>query len=217
MRVAVLFVGRVKTFEHNYQSLQNNILEGHEYDSFLSHNASNVGDDIAHFCRVWNVKGMASFPSHSTLPFADVLVNPSWSTNLSNGVNFFFHKQNAYNIMDAYARQNAIIYDVVLYLRADTIISSKVTLSVKDNTVFIPKGYDFGDIHGGDGINDQMCWGDTTVMRKYCSTYQNILYYCHVEGVIFHQETLVLHNIRKHNLNVIRPEVDYYLDHRRGQ
>lgn len=93
-------------------------------------------------------------------------------------------------------------YDVIVRCRTDLKFNGKLDFSqftYDKNTVYIPKGADFG------GINDQFAFGSHAAMKKYFSVLLNHGSLWH-DGVLFHSESMLLANLNYENVNIIRLE-----------
>jgi hypothetical protein len=76
--------------------------------------------------------------------------------------------------------------------------------NLKDDTIYIPEGYDWG------GVNDQIAYGKLDVMKKYNSI--NAVDLLEKNLSIPHPETLNCANINFHKLKIERIHVEYYID-----
>lgn len=98
-------------------------------------------------------------------------------------------------------------YDVYVRIRPDIMFGGKIKFEEYDcsgNTVYIPEGQDYG------GINDQFAFGNYEVMKKYYSVYLN-----HAElweqGVEFHTETMMLKNLEKQKIKIVRIPIEQHI------
>jgi hypothetical protein len=111
---------------------------------------------------------------------------------------------------EEYVKKTGIQYDVVVYLRADMYFMSRVVFEIpRQNTVYIPSMDDHN------GVCDQMAYGTLETMKKYAATYTNLKKYLQDEGAYCHPETLTLHNIRSHKLDIVRFNLIRRLDSNR--
>jgi hypothetical protein len=208
MKIAALFVGRFKSYEKTYNSIVSNVFAGHEVDVFFSHNAANTGDNLDDFAERFQVKSAQSMrvivPSH-IYEYTD----KNGNIYANNGYMWlmFYHLNNGVRLIDEYCKQTGIVYDIVLYLRADMHFLTKVPfVKPAEEEIYIPSLPDWT------GINDQMAYGTLGTMKKYAATFDWLDKYYKEDGVIYHPEHMTLHNIRIHGLQVIRFPMEGYLD-----
>lgn len=210
MRIALLFAGRIKTFEHCYETFKKYIsepLKEHDIDSFLSHNVINKSDDIETFSKLYNVKSYEETDMNDTSYYEKhvKLHSSKGSSYISFTMHYNIH--NSFSIMEKYSIANNIKYDLVIYMRADQHFESPLLLpsTIEDNTVYIPDIYDYT------GLNDQFAYGNFEAMKKYCSLYLNIEKYYKELHVGFHTETYVELNVQQQKLNLVRFNLQYLL------
>lgn len=97
-------------------------------------------------------------------------------------------------------------YDIYVRIRPDIMVGGIDfnQYDCKGNNVYIPEEKDYG------GINDQFAFGSYEVMKKYYSVYLN-----HAalfdEGVTFHTETMMLKNLEKQGVNIVRIPITQYI------
>jgi hypothetical protein len=186
MRIALLFVGRVLSFEHCYERfrtyLLNPLLEaGHTVDAYLSHNAVNTLDDLALFCKLYPVKAYESIevPDDTGL----IPLDPTKDARYTS-MKMFYGWHRAWKLMES----SGISYDMVLYMRADQYFESPFPVPTEppeEGILYVPEGYDWS------GLNDQMAYGTPAVMRHYTNLYNNLSDIYKKTGVPFHSETYV--------------------------
>lgn len=192
MRIAVLFAGRVRSFEHCIESQKKFIFKDHDVDIYLAHNAKNVDDNLEFFKNVKSV--------HVNLePYLKYIAPDGYDINGHNCVIMFKCISEAFQMITGN-------YDAVIYMRADEIISSSIDFGfLQENTVFIPEGNDYY------GINDQFAAGNYESMKKYCSLFENLTDYLDNKGAIFHPESLVKFHLEQQKLNIVRFPLSYTL------
>ncbi len=205
MNVAVLISGRVRMFDIAWPLLHTHIFEGRDIDVFLSHNAM-IPDDLDGFCAMYPVKSMQTLLP----PIPDAWEEfPRRKETIARRVaSMYYNIENAYRLMKEYATKHSIVYDVVLYMRADmmTTVRLDFVLPLTPGVVYIPNDYDWAG-----GLNDQMAYGDMDAMALYCSTFFHIPDYCTKDNIVFHPETILRHHIEKRGLILKRFEFPYEL------
>jgi len=216
MNIALLFAGRIYTFEECFPTIKQFVLdEIHNkipvatIDGFLSHNIANTKDNIESFCKLYNVK---SFESINVYEPCETIIRSMPPVNLSIGSNkpvyMYYNWKKAYNLMKEYENNNSIIYDIVIYLRADMVIDSPIEFdfNLQDNTVYIPEGNDWCN-----GLNDQMAIGKNNTMKTYCNIIDNIDAIYKKYNSQFHTETYVKQNMMMNEIKVERFKMNYTL------
>jgi hypothetical protein len=216
MNIALLFAGRVYTFEDCFPTINQYLLDEIKkkipvatIDSFLSHNSANTKDNIESFCKLYNVKSTESIDVH-TLCEQIIQNMPPVNRSIGNSksIYMYYNWKRVFELMKEYENNNGINYDIVIYLRADMVIDSPIIFdfNLKDNTVYIPEGYDWCN-----GLNDQMAIGKSYTMNLYCNIIDNIDNIYKKHGSLFHTETYVKQNMAMHGVNVERFKMDYSL------
>jgi len=130
--------------------------------------------------------------------------------NIDNMTRHFINKKRVYELMEETGRN----YDIVVSLRLDLVFLNKFNFNkdteIMNNTVYIPACNDY--LIEGTGLNDQVAYGNMSVMKIYASLFDNITnlienHNCHV-----HPESLNYANIKYHNIVTNRVPVSYYFD-----
>jgi hypothetical protein len=94
-------------------------------------------------------------------------------------------------------------------MRIDLIFQSKFIFeNIKDNTIYIPSGYDYLD----KAINDQVAYGNVDVMKKYNSIFSNVISLLDNKKSIPHPESLTYAHICSNNLHIERVNIQYHID-----
>lgn len=184
MRIALIYTGHLRTWEKCKENHKQNIWSENTFE----------------FWHVYKNDGCAD-PRHSIIPGEFYQMD---------GIT---HKYNTRRRPEACIAQslnqwhNMFIgfcivpkdYDVYVRIRPDIIFNNRIDFSRYDygNNIYIPEGSDYG------GINDQFAFGNYEVMKKYYSVYLNHKELWE-EGVEFHTETMMLANLLKQGINIIR-------------
>lgn len=216
MNIALLFAGRIYTFEDCFPAIKQKLLDEIKQkipvatiDGFLSHNSANTKDNIESFCELYNIKSVESIAVYD---ICEKIIQNMPPVNRAVGSNkpiyMYYNWKRAYELMKEYEKENGINYDVVIYLRADMVIDSPIIFDfdLQDNTVYIPEGNDWCN-----GLNDQMAIGKNTTMKTYCSIIDNIDAIYQKYGSLFHTETYVKQHMAMHNIKVERFKMNYEL------
>jgi hypothetical protein len=201
MKIALLFAGRIKAWEHCYPNFKKNILDPnseHIIHSFLCHNAENPLPDIDKFIELYNVKKYENI-------FIDIeeLAKQIPLNKSINGKHLSFKMYYAWHRAFQLMIETGETYDIVIYLRADAVFSQPLILSTfkcEENTLYVPSLEDWG------GLNDQFAMGSSATMMHYTNIYNNIYTIYTNTSMLFQTEHYVkFHNrlltLKRFNLN----------------
>jgi hypothetical protein len=212
MKIAALFVGRIKSYEATHASIMSRVFAGHDVDVFLSHNAYNTTDNVEGFRALYNAKRIEARHHDKPRDFFAACRNICGSTTIKN---FWWHIHclaHGMKMIESYSAETGVKYDAVIYLRADMHFRTAVPLPAEPpapSTVYIPMFGDWG------GICDQFAFGTPEAMRGYAATAENIHKYTYVNNVKVHPETMLAHNIASQGLTVVRLNFSADLDYTR--
>lgn len=213
MKIAMLFVGRIKSYEECYENFKKNILDplaGNEIHGFLIHNKSNKIKNIYDFIDKYNIVYFENV-LHDLESFKYIEVNKKICGNL-NSVNMYYYMYLGNNAIKEYANKHNILYDIIIYLRADQIYNNSLVLPpvILDNTIYVPYGYDYY------GLNDQFAFGNVNSMTKYLNLYNYIKIIYDTTHIGFHTETYLLIHMQALNINIVRFDLKYFLNPNRN-
>jgi len=217
MKIALLMVGRLDTFENMYPTLSKYVLEPLSPDVFFSGHPNSKG--IEH-CKekiqnLWNPKKYILREYNERVirevhPNDEIFnqnkrpeVTPkTWLSGIYN-VKLCNQLKNIYQI------ENNFCYDVVIKSRTDltwykTISNDELKLA-KSGNILIPTAWDFKNVHPL-GTSDVIAISNSQGIDKYSSLIDNIDTYWN-EGNIFHPESFVGIHIERMVLN--RIEISY--------
>lgn len=161
-------------------------LEGHEIDGYAALNAENHHENLEKFLHDYKIRKYENLCMNINL-YEHIPLETSIAARRSS-FKMYYCWNHAFKLME----ESGISYDVIIYMRADQIFSSEITIisTPLPNILFIPNGQD----HAG-GLNDQMAFGNFTVMKHYTNIYNCIQDIYRKTRKNFHTETYVrLHN-----------------------
>lgn len=208
-RVAILFCGRVKTWQHCFDRFNNHILRplhdaGYVYDGFLSHTSEELDEDTKQFIEKYNIVSYAS-----VIPDISGITIPLDLNKNSKRLSFimYYHWKNTFHLAEVYANTHNIRYDLVIYMRADQHFSSDLIIpdSINESIIYIPHGNDWT------GLNDQFAMGSFKQMKQFTSIYDNLDYIYSKTNIGFHTETYVKLHTELQNIHIQRFSLDYVL------
>lgn len=167
LKVAILFAGRVKSYENALQTL---MAVKNEYNPtyYCSINQAEYDDYLKKFCETLGI------------PRENVIVEPTPTPNFLNHVkdyksndpknaySMFYHENNAFGMIERDVL-NGTHFDCIMYTRADIDTNDHLHIEMpKDNTIYIPYIQNFG------GLNDRLAYGNFNAMKKYCNLIKSI-------------------------------------------
>jgi len=193
-RVAMIFSGRIKGFTNVLAKLQQ-IVTTYNPVIFCSLNETVYTDEINRFCRDLNI------PKNQVNVEQTVL--PKWSgkCNIINPVlnvySMFYHQNKAFKLVEEYQKNNLVMFDCVLYYRADMNSSDTLKLMMPArNTVYIPNDRGYG------GYNDRMAYGQYEAMKLYCSLIYSFESLCAKEQQT-NAEGMLQNYLSQNHINVV--------------
>lgn len=220
-RTAVCISGYLRSFEQTFERLNNNLLKKTNADVFI-HTWDFLGSPLRGFDAKLN-----RISTRTVLERIEKLYNPirivvepainfpipvlMHQKNLDgrdiNGLLSMFYKMQVCNqLKKDYEKENNFIYDCVVRTRSDLLFMSPFYIDDKmdTNKLYIPHGYDY------EGINDQLAYGGSSVMDKFCSIYSNIEKLL-MSGEKLNPERLVRSHIIQNDLPLERCHMHYYI------
>jgi hypothetical protein len=159
--VAIIFSGRIKGFQNVLPKLHK-IKETYNPVIFCSLNEVEMTRDIKMFCKELGV------PEDQVN--IEQTVIPDWASkcNLMNPTlnvySMFYHENKGFAMIEDYSKKNRMIFDCVLYYRADMNSTDELKLIPPEkNSIYLPNDRGYG------GYNDRMAYGDYESMKIYCN------------------------------------------------
>jgi hypothetical protein len=209
MNIAILIYGRLNKAVTHYDNIISNISDIEKIKNIDFFCSSDNSNDIEEFISKYNPKDYINdkiIIDENDLNIYLTYPKPL-ETNVENVIRHFINKKRVYEIFEKYINSNNLKYDIVISLRIDANISNKFIFeNPKSNTIYIPNGHDYRN-----GINDQIAYGNQDVMKKYFSIIDNckLILEKNISTVGFHPENLTLANIKLHELEISRFELEY--------
>lgn len=205
MNIAVLIYGRLTNGIKHYDNIIDNIGKQHNIDFFLSSDDSNL-DQLQEFNNVYKPKSYINDKIYYACNLSKYQ-GIREETNIHNMTCHFINKGRVFTLLEKYIELSNINYDVIISLRIDTIFNSELIFdNINDNTIYIPENFDFG------GINDQVAYGNLSVMKKYMNIFNNCEIILEKGTTIPHPESLTLANINFYNLDICRVDLKHTID-----
>jgi hypothetical protein len=198
MKIAILFVGRVRDASTTYENIMKNIVGDNEADVYLSHDPE-LGEDLEPFRSTYKPVSTNDNPIPRD-PFFFTIPETPGQTTVRNKQCQFFNKMRVFEEMISSGRS----YDVVILYRTDIFANEPLNLLqiYDDNTVYVPNINDFL------GVNDQVAFGSMAAMKVLAYLYLSIQNYCN-QGVFFNGEVFVKKHIESTGLTLKRVNFNY--------
>jgi len=209
-RVAILFVGRIKGYEHvmaNLQKIKN------EYNPvvFCSLNKKNKTEYINEFCKLMditedrlNMESTPPYPEYMNHVELAATLHGKWGDGdaKQSAYSNFYHLQKVLLLLNKYLKHSAG-FDIVLYYRADIDTQEHLNLThpVKDMTVYVPQNNpdcDYG------GLCMSFLYGNLNTMTYFCNIIDSIEDMCKKQGVLYHAETLFKKHMENNRIAIER-------------
>jgi hypothetical protein len=192
MKIALLFAGRIKSWElcwPNFNRYIKNQYKGHIVHGFLCHNEENPLPNIRGFSIHYNIQKYENIKIDTTVLESLIPLNSDPVIKARyQSFKMYFCWHRAYELM----KSMGIDYDIVIYLRADMVLNERLVLPdlpLADNTLYIPS------LRDNKGLNDQLAFGSMKAMEHYTNIYSNLDKIYETTKIPFHTETYVkLHN-----------------------
>lgn len=213
MKIALLMVGRLDTFEDMYFSLKEHILDPLSPDIFFSGYPNRKGID---YCRekietFWKPKKyilrLYDENVRREVHPNDEIFNQNKRPEVTpqTWLSGIYNVKLCNELKKDYEIKNNFFYDVVIKSRTDlswyTSISNEDLELAKTGNILIPTAWDFKDINIL-GTSDVVAVSNSEGISKYASLIDNVDTYWN-EGNIFHPETYVGIHIKRTGLNRI--------------
>jgi len=207
MRIAILVYGRLNYCVKHYNNILDNIGREHILEFFVSSDNSPLIDI---FIEIYNP---IKYNNDKIEYSCDLGKYPGRieCTKIHNMTCHFINKGRVFSLLEEHVENTHIKYDVVFSLRIDMIFHNKFDFNtIKDNTIYIPEGHDWG--FGHKGLNDQLAYGNIDVMKKYSNIFINGIdllekgnpNYESENYIIPHPETINYVNVHSYNINIVR-------------
>jgi hypothetical protein len=196
-RVALCFGGHIRDYAKCHQNIQDGFItvlehNGYQVDSFASiwhtkgHRSQNWNGEISvgelvnlmqpksllveqfdrqHFLTKYNTEKYKEYSHLST------------DETCGDSVSMWYKVWSSFQLMEAYAAEHGVVYDIVVRIRFDMLFDSLFQIeelsNLTHNTVYIPRWH--GKYHEVcHEIMDQFMFGDYTAMKRAMSIFPNI-------------------------------------------
>jgi len=211
-KVAILFVGRIKGYEAVKDSLKA-IKDKYNATSFCSLNKVTKSNYIKGFCDLMdisddrlNLEKTPKYPEYLNNVTMANTVKGKWGDGvaLESVYSFFYQMQKSFKLLEDYQTKNNMMFDIVLYYRADIETKADLTfkLPIKDMTVYIPVNEPSCDWEGG--LCAELTYGNYKSMKYYCNMIDSIKRMTTEQNVKLHVETIIKKHLENGKINVER-------------
>jgi len=220
MKIALLLIGRLDTFENMHPYLKEYILDPLKPDIFFSGHPNNMGIDYCEqkIRELWSPKKYL-LRTYTEKVRREIHPNDEiFNSNKRNEctpntwLSGIFNVQFANKLKSKYEFQHNIKYDVVIKARTDlqwySTISEEDLNLAKLGNILIPTAWDFKSVNPI-SVSDVLAITDTEGMNKYASLIDCVDQYFS-EGNTFHPESYVGIHINRTGLN--RIEINHGID-----
>lgn len=208
MKIALLICGYLRGFEENINSIYENIIQDHDVDIYMHYTACENNDkynnDNNDIFFIKNKLKPKLLIASDNFKFSD---NEQMNNLLNQNYKIYWLNEERKKV----AAIESICYDVIIKIRPDIHIVTKISYSITENTLYLPNSskIDKGKLlHDTDPyICDILAYGDENSMNYYCDYYLHIKEYIKKYGKI--NETLLFYYLE--NIKTILCDIDYYV------
>lgn len=210
MKVAVLFAGRIKSYEHVLSKLLE-FKNKYAPTYYCSLNKPEKDEEVLRFSKELGISPENINTEITPFPdFLNLVEREKIDIIPHNVYSMFYHENKAFSLIEKDIIENKKQYDCIVYTRAD--IDSPDTLDLvmpKPNTVYIPEE----DPHNG--LNDRTAYGDFDAMKKYCSVIGTLTSAESMNGV--NPEVILKRYLEEQQLKVVLFKYRTYLRQERNK
>ena len=207
MRIGLLIAGHLRSIKENTSKIKENIIQCHEVDVYI-HVTNDVDDKYR------NESIDINFVHREFNPKILLVTNNLEFTNdkkLNHLLNQNYKLYRIHDEMTKYAKIQHINYDVVMKIRPDTHLQSKIDFDISNNIVYIPQDSKIDQtklVHASDpSICDIIAYGDPHIMSKYFRFYEELPDLYKQFGPI--NETLLYHYLTQSAIPYEMVNIDY--------
>jgi len=207
MRIALLISGYLRSFKENVGKIKENIIQDHEVDVFIHITTEDESKYINEPIEMEFIRSQLSpkiIVMTSNLEFS----NNSKLNHLLNQ-NYKIHRMN--REMTEYSNIQGIEYDVVIKIRPDVYVNSKIDFQISENTVYIPEDSKMDKNRlacpSDPYICDIIAYGDPRVMTGYFQYFEDIITLYTRYGST--NETLLYHYLMQSAIPYTLVNIDY--------
>lgn len=183
LRVAILMIGNMRSFNITYTNLESSILKKYDCDIYVTtydkrfnfKSQSNQQEEQMTEAKVRDIYGART--KSVTIVNQDAFIEPYWRIPgkfyaCNDALDRLFTIQKlamlAYDVFRGECTRNNRIYDIIIKMRPDILMRDQIILnfSMNDNQIIIPAN------DSGGGFNDHIAYGKPRVMARYLSYYK---------------------------------------------
>lgn len=227
MRIAVIFSGLLRNFEHtsiffkkfldDSESLKNSFEElTFDYFFYGYSNKSGVENCNKNLIKLINPRDFKIIEWNEELQIliendagglSDLDRERVGSTSAINCLSSHRCKYESNLLRKNWAKINKISHDIVIYARIDSfffreVLKEEIESAIQKDNLLTPPDWDFKCIHR-DAVCDMFAMGNEDTMNRYFDSYKNIPSLVREKGYFFHPETLQGAHINSCNINRI--------------
>lgn len=228
LKVAVLFSGRVKAYEHCMNDL-NKLRNKYSPTFFCSLNTKVDSPYIKTFSETFNI-GSEQLNLEPTIvpPWVEKIDVHPWNKRY-NVYSTLYHNYKAFDILTKYQNKHKIKFDLILLYRADLHNVGELKLEKPvNNTIYIP----FATNHDNNmssnyyhpdswdrkyGINVTMAYGNYDAMKVYCDAVNNIQDLHTKYNIAMHHEGIIFIYLINKNISVKKFNIEFTLHPKRKE
>lgn len=207
MKIAILFFGRLNKCKEHYDNIFSSIGKDNTIDTFMSSDNS-PKELLDTFVELYKPISYINDKIEYTY---DLTIYPGRreEVNFHNMICHFTNKYRVFSLLENHINSTNTTYDIIVSLRLDLVYQSNFNLHIpKQNTVYIPQGYDY--LHNA--VNDQIAYGTYETMKIYNSLILNMITLLDKGLTIPHPESLVFANLKYNCVEIERFNLSYFIE-----
>jgi uridine kinase len=210
MKIAVVISGYLRGFKENVNSIKNNIIQNHDCDIYM-HITEDNNDDKYYNKNITIEYIKSELKPKILLISANLFFSQNKNINnlLNQNYKFFWLNEERKKI----CKIENIHYDLIIKIRPDVHILSKLNYDMDIDCVYIPSDskIDTAKLQNHDDkyICDIIAYGTTQKMDEYFNYYLQINYLVKTYGIV--NETLLYHYFVNNNIEYILVNIDYFV------
>ena len=215
MKVCLLLSGHMRNSEEVFPYFKSNLLDRYDVDTFISvWDSSTI---YVHTPKIYeNIKlfkpiafEMENYEAGFQQIFWDIVKDNEYkletNANLVSAYSMWYKTMRVNQLKQTHSKLFGE-YDIVIKTRPDIKIESPIELiQPMDNTIYVPKGWDWSE-----GIGDLMAYGKPNVMDTYCNLTHNFKDITDKLDRI-NPERILKSHLMNGGFQIERPEIDLTL------
>ena len=210
MRIALLISGYLRSFDENINNIKKNIIQDNDCDIYI-HITKDIEND-KYMNKKISIEKINEILKPKLL-FQSNNLNMNNDNNINNILNQNYKIYILNEKRKVMEKIEKIKYDIVIKIRPDILLSTKLDYNIDRNYIYIPKDskidktklYNNNDPY----ICDIIAYGSPDIMNMYCNLYLEIDNLIKEYGLI--NETILYYYLITNKINYKLIDIDYFV------